>query len=588
MKMDQGRGAEGLRRLHALMRRVNSSADETSVLDEIVSGVVDVLGFGVAVISRVEGDELLTASIAGREDVKAQLTGRRTPIRAILDEFTVADQWGVLRFVPHDRIPTDVMESAWVPNLDYCGEEGEWHPLDALYAPLYSANGQLLGNMAVDLPPNNKIPSQEDAELLEMFVVQAGLALAHARQREVLAAQVLLSEAIQAVGAAYRLEDFDGSMRRAAAIIESALGVGRAWINVHGDGTTLQWSADQVHSTDGQLPDPQEWAALMETFEPLDGAGHDPVVLEVADAPDAVASLIAAQGGDRLMALPLRAADHQVGHLVVVRQDGGDHPTETTFDALRQVSRELGRIVLNNRTFETERRLVSELQQVDRYKSELIATISHELKTPLASIIGHVELLEDLDTGINSVEVISRNAARLNGLINNLLSYSSLQERRERERKHVGMVALCHQTIESLSRQVDAVGVQIAMPAGQAELTVCADPAELSQVVDNIVVNALKYTPVGGRVEVGVSRADDKAVITCTDTGLGIAEQDLKHLFSAFYRSSNPAALSIPGTGLGLAISRRIVELHGGELSVESTLGQGSTFTLTLPLSEAG
>lgn len=587
MKMDQGRGVEGLRRLHALMRRVNSSTDETSVLDEIVSGVVDVLGFGVAVISRVEGDELLVASIAGREDVKAQLTGRRTPIRSILDEFTVADQWGVLRFVPHDRIPSDVMESAWVPELDYSGEDGEWHPLDALYAPLYSGDGQLLGNMAVDLPPNNKIPSQQDAELLEMFVVQAGLALAHARQREVLAAQVALSETIQKVSAVYRLDDFEGSMRRAAQVIESGLGVGRAWISVQGDGALLEATAERVHSSDGESPDPQQWVALVEALEAAGSDGPDPVLLEVAEVPEAVQALILAEGGDRLMAVPLRAADHQVGLLVVVRHDDGDHLAQASFDALRQVSRELGRIVLNNRTFETERRLVSELQQVDRYKSELIATISHELKTPLASIIGHVELLGDLDTGINSVDVISRNAARLNGLINNLLSYSSLQERRERERQKVGMVALCHDAVESLSRQVDAVGLELDMPEGQEELTVCADPAEISQVVDNIVVNALKYTPVGGRVEVGVSRAGDKAVVTCTDTGLGIAEQDMKHLFSAFYRSSNPAALSIPGTGLGLAISRRIVELHGGELSVESTLGQGSTFTLTLPLFEA-
>src|SRR5690606_22340640 len=107
-----------------------------------------------------------------------------------------------------------------------------------------------------------------------------------------------------------------------------------------------------------------------------------------------------------------------------------------------------------------------------------------------------------------------------------------------------------------------------------------------TQVIDNIIANALKYTPAGGRVDIRVSRSGGGAVVTCTDTGLGIAEQDLKHLFSAFYRSSNPAALSIPGTGLGLAISRRIVEMHGGELGVRSTLGQGSVFTLTLPLAD--
>lgn len=584
MEMDQERGAEGLRRLHALMRRVNSSTDETSVLDEIVSGVVEVLGFGVAVISRVEGDELLTTSVAGREDVKAQLTGRRTAVRAILDEFNVADQWGVLRFVPHDRIPADVIQSAWVPDLNYSGEEGEWHPLDALYAPLYSGDGQLLGNMAVDLPPNNRIPSQQEAELLEMFVVQAGLALAHARQREMLAAQVSVSETIQAVSAVFQLDNFEGSMRKAAGIIESGLGVKRVWISVHSDGAPLHSAGGRVHSSDARVPDPDGWAAMADLVEQHDDSDTEAVILEAAEVADPVARMIADHGGDRLLTFPLRAADHLVGHLVVVRRDEGTHLTGANLDALRQMSRELGRIVLNNRTFETERRLVSELQQVDHYKSELIATISHELKTPLASIIGHVELLEDLDTGINSVEVISRNAARLNGLINNLLSFSSLQERRERVRQEVGLVEICHDAVESLSRQADAAGLRLSMAVDQPEVTVWADPEEISQVVDNVIANALKYTPSGGSVDVRVSRSADHAVVTCRDTGIGIAEQDLKHLFSAFYRSSNPAALSIPGTGLGLAISRRIVELHGGELGVESTLGNGSEFTLTLPL----
>ena len=96
-----------------------------------------------------------------------------------------------------------------------------------------------------------------------------------------------------------------------------------------------------------------------------------------------------------------------------------------------EVGRTLGRVVLNARLYERERHLVGELQELDRYKGELIATISHELKTPLTSIIGHIELLEDLDTGIGSVEAISRNADRLNRLVQNLLNYSQIQDKRE-------------------------------------------------------------------------------------------------------------------------------------------------------------
>ena len=105
-----------------------------------------------------------------------------------------------------------------------------------------------------------------------------------------------------------------------------------------------------------------------------------------------------------------------------------------------EVGRTLGRVVLNARLYERERHLVGELQELDRYKGELIATISHELKTPLTSIIGHIELLEDLDTGIGSVEAISRNAERLNRLVQNLLNYSQIQEQ-ARERPAAGRPA---------------------------------------------------------------------------------------------------------------------------------------------------
>ena len=104
--------------------------------------------------------------------------------------------------------------------------------------------------------------------------------------------------------------------------------------------------------------------------------------------------------------------------------------------------------------------------------------------------------------------------------------------------------------------------------------------------MDNLCSNAVKYTPAGGRVEVSVHTQDGMAEVRVADTGLGISTQDQVHLFSAFHRSTNPQALTIPGTGLGLAISRTIAELHGGDIVVESELGKGSVFTLRVPLAE--
>ena len=128
-----------------------------------------------------------------------------------------------------------------------------------------------------------------------------------------------------------------------------------------------------------------------------------------------------------------------------------------------EVGRTLGRVVLNARLYERERHLVGELQELDRYKGELIATISHELKTPLTSIIGHVELLEDLDTGIGSVEAISRNAERLNRLVQNLLNYSQIQDKRETVRMPVDLRKLAEQSLDLMAMQAEQGRVKMSL-----------------------------------------------------------------------------------------------------------------------------
>jgi signal transduction histidine kinase len=252
-----------------------------------------------------------------------------------------------------------------------------------------------------------------------------------------------------------------------------------------------------------------------------------------------------------------------------------------------EVGRTLGRVVLNARLYERERHLVGELQELDRYKGELIATISHELKTPLTSIIGHIELLEDLDTGIGSVEAISRNAERLNRLVQNLLNYSQIQDKRETVRLPVDLCKLSEASLDLMTMQAEQGRVKMSLDMPDEPVLVTADPDELGKVIDNLVSNAVKYSRADGTVHLEVGSDGKHAWVLCEDTGLGISAADQVHLFSAFHRSSNPEALSIPGTGLGLAISRRIAQMHGGEIIVASELGVGSTFRLRLPVRDA-
>jgi len=256
-------------------------------------------------------------------------------------------------------------------------------------------------------------------------------------------------------------------------------------------------------------------------------------------------------------------------------------------DTVSEIARELGRMIQSVRLFETEHRLVSELRELDRYKGELIATISHELKTPLTTIIGHVELLEeehDEAEVAGSVAAIRRSADRLDRLIQDLLDYAKVQERRELVRREVRLVELAEAAIELLTSQAEAGGVHIVLDRPTSEVVVRGDADELGTVLNNLVSNAVKYTRPGGRVAIAIDKVDAWGRVTVKDTGIGISPVDRSHLFSAFHRSSNPEALSIPGTGLGLAISRRIAESHGGRIDADSTLGHGSSFELLLPM----
>jgi signal transduction histidine kinase len=593
MQLTESPRAEGIRRLYELMRRVNSSTDLSEVLDEIARGVVEVLGYGIAAIARLEGDTFVMTTVAGPEEVRKQIIGRRTPVASIFNEFAQADEWGVLRFVPHDRMPDALEESAWVPDFEPGSSPDAWHPLDALYAPLYSATEQLLGNMSVDLPPGNRIPNREERELLEMFVVQAGLAMYNAQQRERLGDQVRMGDMLRAVSSAGQLAELGLSLREAAQAIARHLHTEHLWIRCFPSG-----DLGQVEQSAAYPPDDRELSRELVQLKSMLASRawelgrpvvvHQGNVSQIEDLTDEqrilTRKLVDDHEGYSLMFAPVGVGRELLGYVLLSRDVNVSAWTQDQQEAVMEVGRTLGRVVLNARLYERERHLVGELQELDRYKGELIATISHELKTPLTSIMGHVELLEDLDTGIGSVEAISRNADRLNRLVQNLLNYSQIQDKRETVRCPVDLRQLAEQSIELMTMQAEQGKVVMTLQLPPDPVVVTADPDELGKVIDNLTSNAVKYSRPNGTVHLEVGSDGRHAYVECADNGLGISGADQVHLFSAFHRSSNPEALSIPGTGLGLAISRRIAHMHGGEIIVASELGKGSTFRLRLPL----
>ena len=294
--------------------------------------------------------------------------------------------------------------------------------------------------------------------------------------------------------------------------------------------------------------------------------------------------LLAGVGASSLLGVPLGAGPECLGYVVMIRGAGAATWTAEENEAALVIGHEIGRAVLHARLYERERELNAELQELDRYKGELIATITHELKTPLTSILGHAELLEDSAAPAASVRAIGRNAERLQTLAEDLLLLAKVKDpHRPLIPRAVDLPALVHEVRDLFAVLAERREVALLVGSVAPDLRAWGDRDELERMLVNVVGNAIKYTPGGGSVTLGLHAEDGHAVFTCCDTGLGIAEDDHPTLFEEFNRSSNPDAQAQPGTGLGLAIVKRIVDRHGGSIRVVSRLGAGSTFTIAVP-----
>ena len=221
-------------------------------------------------------------------------------------------------------------------------------------------------------------------------------------------------------------------------------------------------------------------------------------------------------------------------------------------------------------------------------KEEFVASVSHELRTPLTSIHGFTSLVlerDDLpDEVVHQLGVVERNVDRLDRLVADLLQTAQVERglvHLERERTDIAQ--LVRQSVEAARPAIEKAGLTLVTRV-PTTLIAMVDPQRFSQVVDNLVSNAVKYTPSGGRVEVDLSIDHDRAELVVVDTGIGISMRDRSHVFSRFFRARHAARQSIQGIGLGLSITKAIVDSHGGRIEVESEEGRGSTFRVRLPL----
>ena len=230
-----------------------------------------------------------------------------------------------------------------------------------------------------------------------------------------------------------------------------------------------------------------------------------------------------------------------------------------------------------------------QLVEADKLKDEFVALISHDLRTPLTSIIGYVELsLEDVEPPLDEerrgyLQIVSRSSERLLRLVDDLLFVARLQAGRLiLERSDLDLCTIAAQAAQEARPRAEAKRLELEFIGG-SPVMIEGDKGRLFQLLDNLISNAIKFTPEGGRVEVRVAAADGNAVLEVSDTGIGLGPDEAELVFDRFFRSSRVVAQQVPGTGLGLFIARAIVGAHAGTIAASSREGGGTTFHVEVP-----
>jgi len=304
---------------------------------------------------------------------------------------------------------------------------------------------------------------------------------------------------------------------------------------------------------------------------------------------------IAALGFRSYICAPLPARGRTLGALTLLCAGSGRRYGADDLRLVEELARRAGLAIDNARLYESERRARADAEEANRTKDEFLTTVSHELRTPLQAMLGWVGVLRHANLTDakrqRALDIIEQSGRAQAGLIGDLLDVSRIVT--GRLRLHVAPVdlrALVMESADGVRPAVEAKGLVLGMLFDPTAPTISGDADRLKQIFWNLLTNAVKFTPAGGRIDVRVERVAATVRVTVSDTGDGIPPEALPHVFERFWQvESSRSARRKAGVGLGLAIVRHLTELHGGEVAVASGgAGKGTTFTVSLPVAPTG
>jgi signal transduction histidine kinase len=318
------------------------------------------------------------------------------------------------------------------------------------------------------------------------------------------------------------------------------------------------------------------------------------ILADGADPDERLRAVMKRIGPRALLAVPLLREDSIVGGLVVQRREPGEFPRETV-ELLQTFATQSALAIQNARLFREIEEKGRELEAASRHKSEFLANMSHELRTPLNAIIGFSEVLAERMFGeVNEKQAeylqdILSSGRHLLSLINDILDLSKVEAGRlELELGRFHLPTALENALTLVRERASRHGIALEVSVDEDLGEIVGDERKIRQILLNLFSNAVKFTPEGGRVGVTATAADDVITISVSDTGVGIAPEDQEAIFEEFRQVGRDDTRKQEGTGLGLTLAKKFVELHGGQIGVRSQVGQGSTFTFTLPVGPQG
>jgi signal transduction histidine kinase len=502
-----------------------------------------------------------------------------------------------------------ILERAVVHIPDIAGDpEYRHHELaravgyrSGLYVPMLR-EGTPIGVIAVARAEPGPF-SDSEIELLKTFADQAVIAIENVRLFKELEARTgeltrsvdqltALGEISQAVSSTLDVETVLQTIVTRASQLAGADGCA---IYEYDDATEA-FHIRAAHNLNPSLVETLRAAPLRKGEGTMGRAAETREPIQVADiaAPGAYQSHIRdtllGAGYRALLSVPLLREGEIIGSLSLNRHTPGEFPQEAV-EVLKTFATQSALAIQNARLFREIADKSGQLEAASRHKSEFLANMSHELRTPLNAIIGFSEILAERMFGdINEKQTeylqdILESGRHLLSLINDILDLSKIEAgRMELELSEFDLPQAIDNALILVRERASRRGIRLGSTIDPRLAKIDGDERKVKQVLLNLLSNALKFTPEGGRIDVGARLDGDIAEVSVADTGIGIAPEDQAAVFEEF-RQVGTADKKAEGTGLGLALSRKFIELHGGKIWVKSQIGAGSTFTFTLPLS---